>query len=138
VSRPLSLSLLCVLAIAALPVSACTEVEEESDAGYEPAKLEQVRGFTRVTFTKEGADRVGLATARIESNVVPYAALIYDAEGKTYVYTSPKPLTYLREEVEVDRIDGERAILSNAPPGGTEVVTTGAAEVHGAELEIAE
>jgi hypothetical protein len=138
VSRPLSLSLLCVLAIAALPISACTEVEEESDAGYEPAKLEQVRGFTRVTFTKEGAERVGLATARIRSNVVPYAALIYDAEGKTYVYTSPKPLTYLREEVEVDRVDGERAILSKAPPDGMEVVTTGAAEVHGAELEIAE
>jgi hypothetical protein len=134
-------SLLCVLAIGVLSLSACTEVEEESESGYEPAKLADVKGsddVKRVTLTEEGAARVGLRTARVKSGIVPYAALIYDAEGKTYVYTSPKPLSYLREEVEVDRVDGDHAYLSRGPPSGTEVVTTGAAEVHGAELEIAE
>jgi hypothetical protein len=139
VSRPSRL--LCVLAVAAVPLSACTEVEEESDAGYEPAKLTEVKGsddVKRVTLTAEGAERVGLETAPVRAKVVPYAAVLYDAEGKTYVYTSPRPLSYLREEVRVDHIEGDRVFLSSGPPPGTEVVTVGAAEVHGAELEIAE
>jgi hypothetical protein len=138
VSRPPRL--LCLLVIAALPLSACSEVEEEEATGYEPAKLESVKGsddLKRVTFTREGAERVGLKTARVRADVVPYAAVLYDAEGKTYVYTSPKPLSYLREEVVVDRIEGDRAFLSKGPAAGTEVVTVGAAEVYGTELEIA-
>lgn len=137
--------LLCVLVLAALPLSACAEVEEESSAGYEPAKVAAVKGsddVKRVTLTKEGAERVGLKTAPVlvgaQAKVVPYAAVLYDAEGKTYVYTSPKPLTYLREEVQVDHIAGDRVFLSRGPVVGTEVVTVGAAEVHGAELEISE
>jgi hypothetical protein len=143
VSRPPRL--LCVLALAALPLSACTEVEEESSAGYEPAKITAVKGsddVKRVTLTEEGAERVGLETAPVRvqahAKIVPYAAVLYDAEGKTYVYTSPKPLTYLREEVQVDHIAGDRVFFSRGPVVGTEVVTVGAAEVHGAELEISE
>jgi hypothetical protein len=131
-----------VALIAALSMSACKEVETETATGYEPAHLKEVgKDLKQVTFTKEGADRTGLKTGQVRQNggqtVLPYAALIYDAEGKTYVYTSPKPLTYLREEVEVENIDGNRVHVSKGPAAGTEVVTTGAAEVYGTELEIA-
>ena len=128
-----------MLATAALPVAGCTEVETETATGYEPSTLEPVKGnkdIQRVTFTAEGARRVDLQTAPVRRNVVPYAALIYDPEGKTYVYTSPKPLEYLREEVKVDRIEGDRVLVSRGPPAGTEVVTVGAAEVYGTELEV--
>ena len=69
--------------------------------------------------------------------VVPYAALIYDPEGKTFVYTSPKRLTYLRAPVKVARVDGKDVIVSDGPRAGTEVVTVGTAEVYGTELEVA-
>ena len=83
-----------------MSLSACKEVEEESAAGYEPAKLEAIKGKSedvqRVTFTKEGAARVDLQTATVRRSgrhtVVPYEALIYNDEAKTFVYTSPKPL----------------------------------------------
>ena len=140
VSRPRRLALAgLVLATAALPVAGCTEVETETATGYEPSTLEPVKGnddLQRVKFTAEGARRVDLQTASVRRNVVPYAALIYDPEGKTYVYTSPKPLEYLREEVKVDRIEGDRVLVSRGPPAGTEVVTVGAAEVYGTELEV--
>ena len=140
VSRPRRLALAgLVVATAALPVAGCTEVETETATGYEPSTLEPVKGnkdVQRVTFTEEGARRVDLQTASVRRNVVPYAALIYDPEGKTYVYTSPKPLEYLREEVKVDRIEGDRVLVSRGPPAGTEVVTVGAAEVYGTELEV--
>jgi hypothetical protein len=144
--RPLRRArLACALGVvvAGLPFAGCTEVESESSTGYEPAKLEPVKGgggLQRVIFTAEGADRVGLRTARVrrgaKHKIVPYAALLYDPEGKTYVYTSPRPLQYLRAEVQVHRIDGDRALLSDGPRVGTEIVTIGATEVYGTEREV--
>lgn len=131
------------LLIACLPVSACTEVEQASTGGYEPAKLEPVGGgeIKRVTFTQEGARRTGLQTASVAGKggflVVPYAALVYDSQGESFVYTSPKSLTYLRVEVEVGRVERTGVLLTDGPPVGTKVVTVGAAEVYGAELDIA-
>ena len=132
-----------VAAAVALPVAGCTEVESSAVEGYEPAHVQPAKGggFGRVTFTAEGARRTALETAVIRRAggrvVVPYAALIYDAAGKTYVYTSPEPLTFVRAEVEVADIRGKRAVLADGPAPGTTVVTRGAAEVYGAELEIA-
>jgi hypothetical protein len=68
---------------------------------------------------------------------VPYASLLYGPTGETFVYTQTEPLSYVREDVKVDRIDGDRVVLSVGPARGTEVVTIGVAEVYGAELEIA-
>ncbi|MDQ3865220.1 MAG: hypothetical protein M3304_00110 [Actinomycetota bacterium] len=132
-----------LLVVAGLSLSACSEVETEAASGYEPAKLEPVGPGSdrkRVTFTAEGARRTGLRTAPVlrrgEHTIVPYAALVYDPEGKTYVYTSRERLSFVREEVAVDRIEGNRVLVVDGPPAGTEVVTVGAAEVYGTELEI--
>jgi multidrug efflux pump subunit AcrA (membrane-fusion protein) len=130
------------LVLACAGLTACREVEQASAPGYEPAKLEPLgKGdLQRVTFTAEGARRVGLRTAPVtragRATVVPYDALIYDGSGTAYVYTSPAPLSYLRAEVEVDRVDGDRVLLSRGPRPGTRVVTVGATEVYGAENEI--
>ncbi|HZO60184.1 MAG TPA: hypothetical protein VFB51_10870 [Solirubrobacterales bacterium] len=133
-----------LVVVAGLSVSACKEVETETATGYEPAKLESVKGnddLKRVQLTEEGAERTGLETEKVRleggKKVVPYAALIYDPEGKTFVYTSPKRLTYLRAPVKVERVDGKDVIVSDGPAAGTQVVTVGTAEVYGVELEVA-
>ena len=131
-----------VVIVFGLALAGCAEVETEVVAGYQPSKVEPLAGadVKRVTFTAEGAKRTGLETAEVRGDgdglVVPYAAVIYDPEGKTFVYTSAKPLTYVREEVTVERIEGDWAFLTDGPPAGTEVVTVGVAEVYGAELGI--
>jgi len=125
-----------VLALGAAALAGCTEVESESETGYEPSKLRK----THVEFTPEGAKRTGLRTEAVERTSrrvsVPYAALLYDPEGKTYVYTSPKELHYVKTEVLVARVESGRVVLARGPPPGTRVVTTGAAEVYGTELEV--
>jgi hypothetical protein len=140
---PRRLSAGLVVVVSGLALAGCAEVETEVVAGYQPAKVEPLEGsddVKRVTFTAEGAKRTGLETAEVRDDgdgvVVPYAAVIYDPEGKTFVYTSAKPLTYVREEVTVERIEGDWAFLTDGPPARTEVVTVGVAEVYGAELEI--
>jgi hypothetical protein len=136
-----------VLIAAGVSLSACSEAstgyDYETASHHEPAKLEPIKGtdVQRVIFDAEAAKRVGLQTAPIRQNGegrnMPYAALIYDAEGNTYAYTAPEPLTYVRKEIEVDRVDGDSVVLSDGPPAGTKVVTVGAAEVYGTEFEVA-
>jgi acyl-coenzyme A thioesterase PaaI-like protein len=126
-----------LLTVLGLVLCACTEVETETATGYEPSTLDE---RNRVTFTAEGAERTGLATARVTRQGrrlgVPYAALLYDPQGRTWVYTNTGGLTFQRVEVDVARVDGDRVLLSDGPPAGTRVVTVGAAEVYGTELEV--
>jgi hypothetical protein len=136
-----------VLIAAGISLSACGEAstgyDYETASHHEPAKLEPIKGtdVQRVIFDAEAAKRVGLQTAPIlqngEGRSMPYAALIYDAEGNTYAYTAPEPLTFVRKEIEIDRVDGDSVVLSDGPPAGTKVVTVGASEVYGTEFEVA-
>jgi hypothetical protein len=131
------------LIVAGVALAGCSEVEETTPAGYEPAKVQAVEGseLKQVTVTREGAERAGLRTAPVrrrgDHRVVPYSALIYDGEGRTFVYTARAPRTFLRAPVVVDRIEGRRVLLTGGPPAGSRVVATGAAEVYGTELDVA-
>jgi hypothetical protein len=131
-----------VLALA-ISLAGCTEVEEEEKHGYEPSALTDVKGTDtkRVTFTAEGARRVGLRFEPVRirggKTVVPYGALLYESDAKTYVYVARTPLSFERAEVKVERIEGRRALLRRGPAPGTRVVTQGSTEVYGTELEIA-
>jgi hypothetical protein len=103
------------------------------------------RSMLSVYYTIPGVDhglavnnrvRVELQMAGSEERqkVVPYSAVYYDAKGAAWVYVNPKPLTFERQRVAVDRIVGDVAILSEGPPAGTPVVTVGAALLYGAEI----
>jgi hypothetical protein len=136
-----------ILIAGVVSLSACGEAstgyDYETASHHEPAKLEPIKGTDvhRVIFDAEGAKRVGLKTAPIRQNgeqtVIPYDAVIYLTDGKTYTYTAPEPLTYVRQEIDIDHVVGDSAMLSDGPPVGTEVVTVGAAEVYGTEFEVA-
>lgn len=110
---------------------------------YHPAVLDstEVEGIMRVTLDQRAAERIGLETAPVAEaavggatkRVVPYGALMYDTKGETWVFTNPKPLTFVREKIVVEDVDGDRVILSEGPAAGTAIVTVGAAELMGAE-----
>jgi hypothetical protein len=142
-SRALRHAATAALVVAGIALPGCTEVESEAVEGYEPAKLQAVKGseLKQVTLTPEAAKRTGVRMASVRRSggqrVVPYSALIYDSDGRTYVYVTPKPLSFMRAAVAVDRIEGASALLRDGPPVGSRVVTTGASEVFGTELEVA-
>jgi hypothetical protein len=135
-----------ILAIAAAgSLSACKEVEKAEKVHYQPATLSDIKGdpdHKAVTLTPEGRDRIVLKTALVEDDgqklSIPYAALLYEPDGHTYVYTNPKGLTYVHTSVEVERVEGNTVLLKHGPKPGTKVVTQGIAQVHGAELEYGE
>jgi membrane fusion protein, heavy metal efflux system len=68
--------------------------------------------------------------------VVPYSSVIYDLNGKTWAYTSPENLTYVRHPIDVDYIENDVAVLTDGPSSGTTVVVVGAAELFGTEFGV--
>ena len=126
----------------ALPLAGCGGEEEEVRTAYEPSSVEQGTAEGKVvTFTQEAAARVDLqmqtSTASGAATVVDYASLIYDGKGVPWVYQAFQPLVFQRTKVVVHRIEGDRVLLTGGLAAGTSVVTVGAAEVYGAELDIA-
>ena len=78
-----------------------------------------------------------LASGTTLRKIVPYAAVIYDVNGGTWVYTKePNALSFVRQSITVDYIEGDLAFLTDGPPAGTEVVTVGGAELYGAETGV--
>ena len=113
-----------------------------------PSHVEHIEGeeVSRVTLTPKAAERLDITLDLVRDQrvsrsgtvrkVVPYGAVLYDPAGRTWVYTSPDSLVFVRREIVVEYIEGDLAVLTDGPPAGTRVVTLGATELHGAEFEI--
>jgi hypothetical protein len=141
VRSPRPPSAVLALAACAIAASGCSEVESNVVEVY-PYEVKEVKGsdVKRVSMTDDTAARIELRTAQVrgkgERKVVPHLALIYNPDGDVFVYTRPEPRTYVRAPVEVRNVAGDRAVLSDGPPSGTEIVTVGAAELLATEYEI--
>jgi hypothetical protein len=129
------------LLASALALGACSEVESNLREN-QPYKVEPIEGTDIQRVTMEDATAallpVELASVRQEGKrkVVPHDAVIYNPDGGAYVYTKPKAQTYIRAPIEITRVNGNSAVLSEGPPAGTEIVTTGSAELLATEYEI--
>jgi hypothetical protein len=93
-----------------------------------------------ITMTEDAARRIDLRTTPVRAVgghlVIPYSAVLYDPEGATWTYMSPEHLVFYRAPITVDRIVGNRAILTSGPPAGTDVVSVGQSELLGSEYEV--
>jgi hypothetical protein len=134
--------------IAGLPLSACTATSTE-EAGNPPAKVQLVDGSdqARVILSADAARRLGVETIVVRESsgapgdgalIIPYAAVLYDPAGMTWTYTSPEPLVFVRQPIQITDIREGLAFLSSGPPAGTLVVTVGASELLGTEYEVSE
>jgi hypothetical protein len=140
--------LIAALLSVALPLAACQEGSESSQPIELASMVQHIDGteFNRVTLSERAIERIDLQTEEVRQTwmdrsqslrtVVPYSALIYDAEGRTWIYTSPEPRTFVRQAVIVDYIEGDLAVLSQGPAAGTVVASVGVAELYGTEFEV--
>lgn len=127
-----------LLVFAGLMLSACGAQVPVTGEKVAPSKLEPIEGtdLSRVILTEKAAERLGIETVVADGNEVPYAAVIYDIEGNTWIYTSPAPLTFVRASVEIDYIEGDTAVLAESLPSDLNVVTVGVAELWGTETGV--
>jgi hypothetical protein len=128
-----------------LVMSSRSDVGKEEAAASEPAQVKPIKGtdLSEVRLTADAARRLGIRTAPVAGRkgvgrVIPYGAVLYDAGGRTFTYTSPDPLVFVRRPIRVRYIRHGRAAISRGPPAGTEVVIVGAQELFGTEYEVEE
>lgn len=158
--------LIILLVVVAAAVQGCSSAPAPAAEKEKPSVVEAVEGsdLKRVLLTEKAAQRIGVETVMVEELIpmtgeskketlkdggsaapsptkapmqaVPYAAVIYDTKGDTWLYTNPEPLSFVRQRISVDRIDGEWAVLSENLPANTRIVTVGVAELYGAETGV--
>jgi hypothetical protein len=104
-----------------------------------PAQIAAIDGskVKQLTLTEKAAKRLDIQTGEVAEGsgklTAPYSSVVYDPGGETWVYTVPKPLTYVRQKVVIETISGDKAYLKSGPTPGTAVVTVGVAELYGTE-----
>jgi len=135
------------LIFTALGASGCGSSSSKDEQGTQPARVTHIAGtpFTRVELSGAADARIGVQTTRAVARtsptgarevVVPYGAILYDANGVPSVFTNPDPRVYIRHPVQVDRISGSVAYLRKGLAAGESVVTVGGDELYGAETGV--
>lgn len=144
------------LLFVSLAMTACGPTQSGAAvAGDEqpPATVVEVPGsdVPSITINDESVDRIGVSTAVVEAAgsvtaipakakrvrvAIPYSAVVYMSDGSTWAFAPGSPQTYRRTPITIADIRGDQAILSAGPQVGSEVVTVGAPELLGVELNI--
>jgi len=137
--------LFIALLILASLLTACAPASAGEEEGVKPVTLEPVAGtdLNHVILTADAAKRLDIQTVSVhdggtQGTVIPYDAVLYEANGDTWVYVSLEPLVFVRQSIVIDHIKGNEAFLSEGPDSGAMVVTLGAAELYGSEEEFEE
>jgi hypothetical protein len=138
--------ILAALAAAGVLLLTGGDAPGEAASSTPPATVEHIDGsdLSRLTLVAKAIERLGIETTPVRAadqaagkrTVVPYSALLYDAAGKTYVYTRPEALVFVRESVTVDSVQADLVVLTAGPAPGTAVVSVGAAELYGLETGV--
>ena len=115
----------------------------ETPAQSKPARVEATADakIKKVTLTSKAAERLGVQVDEVRVDpsgrrIVPYASVLYDLTGGTWVYVHTDPMTFVREAVKIDTIQGENAYLKDGPPAGTKVLAAGVPQVFGTEVGV--
>jgi hypothetical protein len=129
------------LVMIGLQLTACQKHSSTPQTEH-PAEVVKIEGseLSRVTLTEKAIERLDLKTDQVRAQggkkAVPYSSLIYDPNGQTWVYTNPEPRTFIRHKVDVDKIEGDTALLNDGPPVGTVIASVAVAELYGAEFKV--
>jgi len=142
-------TLFILFALCTLTFFSCNNKKSHQYTKVEPAQTEHIEGseLSKLTLTEKAAKRIGIETVNVKEvsvsdtdvsiqKMVPYSSVLYDTDGKTWVYTNPNPLVFIRQEIKITTIEGREAFLSEGPSTGVAIVTQGATELLGTEYHV--
>lgn len=136
-------ALLAGVATSLLSLGSVQSHAAEAVGFVKPAKIEAIPGspLKKVTLTAKAAQRLDVQTAEVRADpsgkrVIPYAAVLYDKQGATWVYVTSEPLVFVRHAIAIELIRGENAMLKDGPAVGAKVLVVGVPQVYGAEIGV--
>ena len=128
---------LAVAAVSTAGLAGCARPGPDEARQVPPARMVQTGKTRSVLLTPLGARRIGIRTvpsaAKAHWVVVPFAALLYEPDGRTAVYVKTAPLTFTRHFVTVADISSGQVFVSHGLESGQPVVTLGAEELLGVQ-----
>jgi hypothetical protein len=129
------LGISCAAALAAKPIAAFAS---DAHVRVEPTSDPKIK---KVTFSERAAERLGIQMDEVRVDpsgrrIVPYATIVYDLQGGTWVYVSAGTLSFVRSGVKIESIKGENVYLSDGPPQGTKLLAAAVPQVFGAEVGV--
>ncbi len=142
--RTLRLGLvLATMATTAVLAGCAGEGEDEEEVDLVQTTLEDLEaypGHHTVTFSKLGARRADVGTTAVTAGSghreLPHAALLYDADGSTFVYVATGPLSYRYTPITLLEVVDDTLHFTGGPKPGEQVVTSGLPQVHGADIQL--
>ncbi len=131
-------TVLLMLALGATPMLISWAADAPKTKGASHVETITGSSLKRVVLTQKAAERLDIKTGPVTVDSAgvlstPYASVLYDVKGNTWVYTNPEPLVYVRHAITVLSVKGPLALLKTGPAAGTAVVVVGASELYGAE-----
>ena len=131
-------TVLLMLALGATPMLISWAADAPKTKGASHVETITGSSLKRVVLTQKAAERLDIKTGAVTADAAgalstPYASVLYDVKGNTWVYTNPEPLVYVRHAITVLSVKGPLALLKTGPAAGTAVVVVGASELYGAE-----
>jgi len=134
---------LAAAAVAVLPACTGAGAEDEEEVELFQTKLVELKdhpGHHSVTFSKTGVERADVRTTPVTAGgghrEIPDAALLYNGDGSTFVYTATGPRTYTYTPIKVLEVVDNTVHFTGGPGPGDPVVTSGVPQVHGADIEL--
>jgi hypothetical protein len=127
---------------AGVGLAGCGQAQGADKAAAEVASVDlpQDGGPGLITLSGAAEKRLDVRTAAVTQGpagpVIPYAAVVYEADGSSWAFVRTEALTYQRAPIAISGITGDQVTLTSGPPAGTEVVIMGAAELVGVEIGI--
>jgi hypothetical protein len=143
-----ALVLVTGVSVAGCKSSSAGDAKAAEDSAASITAVDGQDGISRVELADDAARRIGLETGTVRARAaaarsagkaipgtlsVPLSAVLYDKDGKTWVYVSINKLAFQRAQVAISGVEDDLAILTSGPAAGTAVVTVGAPELLGAE-----
>jgi RND family efflux transporter MFP subunit len=106
-----------------------------SDAGAVSADLfyELANGSGQFRIGQKVGARLVLSESA-EGLVVPWSAVLFDMQGGAWLYVRTAPTVFSRVRIELSHVVGGLAVLRRGPAAGSDVVSSGAAELFGTEF----
>lgn len=135
-------ALLIAMLAAACALQACSKAASGSHATAvkHATMTPEGEGIQRITLSELATQRLRFEYAQAKKSgdrmSLPYNTLLYDPNGKEWVYVSLTPTSFKRAALTVAAIDGDTVYYTEGPADGTKVVTWGAVELSGIEYGI--
>src|SRR5215211_1477632 len=108
-----SLSRAVTILALGLLLAGCGATVEAEPAATPAVTIEKIEGsgLAKLTLSERAIARLGIATAQVSNAsvggattlTIPYAAVLYAADGTTWAYTNPEPRVFLRAAITIDR-----------------------------------